>query len=127
MSPQKSSAQKSSARKSSAQKKSNGNKTSAQKSDPQQIEKEIEKTRDEMGDTVEAIASKADLKAQAKSKVDAAKNDVRELSSRAKEAAPDSVGAGAEQVAEVARENPVPVSIAGGFLAGIVFDRMLRR
>ncbi len=102
-------------------------KSSAQKSDPQQIEKEIEKTRDEMGDTVEAIASKADVKAQAKERMDAAKNDVQELGSKVKAAAPDSVGAGAGQVAEAARENPVPVSIAAAFLAGILFGRLLRR
>ena len=80
-----------------------------------------------MGDTVEAIASKADVKAQAKARWTPPRTTLQELGSRAKEAAPDSVGAGAEQVVETARENPIPVSIAAAFLAGILFGWLLRR
>jgi hypothetical protein len=37
---------------------------------PAEIRAEIDATRDELGDTVEALAEKTDVKAQAKAKVD---------------------------------------------------------
>ncbi len=38
--------------------------------DPEAIKEQIEATREELGDTVEALASKTDVKAQAKRKVE---------------------------------------------------------
>ena len=37
--------------------------------DPEEIEQEIEQTREELGDTVAAVTDKADVKKQAKAKV----------------------------------------------------------
>ena len=45
---------------------------------PDQLRQEIEQTRAELGDTVEALAAKADVKAQVKDKLDATKEDVKE-------------------------------------------------
>ena len=45
---------------------------------PEEIEADIERTRRDMGDTVAAVAEKADVKAQAKLKVDEAKARVKE-------------------------------------------------
>jgi hypothetical protein len=44
--------------------------------DPEQIREEIEETRRELGDTVEALAAKADVKALANEKVERAKASV---------------------------------------------------
>ena len=38
--------------------------------DPEQIKRQIDATREELGDTVEALAAKTDVKAQAKRKVE---------------------------------------------------------
>jgi Protein of unknown function (DUF3618) len=38
--------------------------------DPQQIQEEIEATRQELGDTVEALAAKADVKAHARERIE---------------------------------------------------------
>ena len=99
--------------------------------DPQEIRRDIEETRAEMGDTVEALAEKTDVKAQAKRRVDEAKASVSEkkdeLLGKAKGATPDSAGAAAGQVSSKAKENPLPLAVAGGFLAGFVLGRRTNR
>jgi len=51
----------------------------------------------------------------------------KELSAKAKEAAPDSAGEGVEQAQRLAKENPLPLAFAGVFLAGVVLGRLLSR
>ena len=46
--------------------------------DPDQIRREIESTRQELGDTVAALSAKTDVKAQAKQKVEDTKTTVAE-------------------------------------------------
>jgi ElaB/YqjD/DUF883 family membrane-anchored ribosome-binding protein len=46
--------------------------------DPEEIREEIESRRQELGETVAALAEKADVKAKAKDKVEDAKQSVRE-------------------------------------------------
>jgi hypothetical protein len=91
---------------------------------PEEIRKDIEQTREELGDTAEALAAKADVKGQAKAKVDdakqAASDKTQEFTSRVKEAAPDSAGEGANQVAAVAKENPVPVAVGAAVLFALL-------
>lgn len=98
---------------------------------PEQIEAEIEATRSELGDTVAAVAEKADVKAQAKAKVEEikgqAKEKVGEIKDKAGEAAPDSAGAGAQQAQSLAREHPLPIGLAAAFIAGVVIGRVSRR
>jgi ElaB/YqjD/DUF883 family membrane-anchored ribosome-binding protein len=105
---------------------------------PAQIRAEIEETRQEMGDTVEALAEKTDVKAQAKAKVeevksqaqakaDEAKAKAKELSDKAKAAAPESPQEGVQQAQTLARQNPRPLAIAGGVLALLILWRLLRR
>jgi gas vesicle protein len=108
--------------------------------DPDAIRREIEQTRDRMGDTVEAIGYKADVPARTKDKVTGAFGDVKEriggtatdikdriggTASSLNEATP---GAGdvkhaAKRGASIAQENPLGLaigSIAFGFLAGML-------
>lgn len=65
--------------------------------DPEQIREEIEQTREALGDTVQALAAKTDLKAQLSDKL------------------------------RRARDNPVPFAILGTVVAGFLVSRMLRR
>lgn len=98
---------------------------------PEEIEAEIQQTRVDLGDTVEALAGKADVKAQAKDKIaqfrDTAQHKKDELASKARAATPDSAGAGAQQVASTVQRKPVPFAVAGAFAGGIVVGWILRR
>jgi hypothetical protein len=99
--------------------------------EPEQIRREIESTRVELGDTVAALAEKADVKAQAQKKVAGVKHSVgakrQQLMGKARENSPDSAGSAASTVARKARENPVPVGLLGGFAAGLLVGRVLGR
>jgi ElaB/YqjD/DUF883 family membrane-anchored ribosome-binding protein len=99
--------------------------------DPEQLQREIEETRGELGDTVEALAAKADVKAQAKQKADETKASVigkkDELLGKAKHASPDSASAAASQASQTARENPVPLAAIGAFAAGFLAGRVTKR
>jgi hypothetical protein len=83
---------------------------------PEQIEAEIEQTRRELGDTVAAVAEKADVKAQAKAKVEDAK-------ARLRAKAPSSAGDGAGQLGRVASENRRPLVIGGAVLVAFLLGR----
>jgi Protein of unknown function (DUF3618) len=99
--------------------------------DPEQIQRDIERTRAELGDTVEALAHKADVKAQAKHRIDETKALVAEkkeqLLGKAREASPDGAAGAATQASQKARENPLPVAAAGAFLAGFLAGRITKR
>jgi gas vesicle protein len=97
--------------------------------DPSTIRNEIEQTREEMGDTVEALAYKADVKTRAKEnvsgKVDSIKEKVTGAGSRVSDATPDAdqVKGQARQAVGVAQENPLGLAIgavAVGFVAGLL-------
>ena len=115
---------------------------SAEQQSPEELRQEIAQTRDELGDTVEALAGKADVKGQAKAKVDSAKEGAQErfsavkdtaqhkadqFASKARETTPESFSAGAEQLAGTAKANPVPVAIAAAFAGGLLVGWLLRR
>jgi Protein of unknown function (DUF3618) len=91
---------------------------------PEEIEADIEATREELGDTVEALAAKTDVKARAKEKVTETKETISEkvsdLGGSAREATPDSASAGAQQAATVVKENPEHAALAGAFVAGLI-------
>ena len=94
---------------------------------PEEIEAEIERTRRELGDTVAAVAEKADVKAQARAKVEEtkaqAKAKVEETKARLKAKAPSSAGDGASQVGRVASENRRPLVIGGAVLVAFLLGR----
>jgi DNA-binding XRE family transcriptional regulator len=99
--------------------------------DPEQVERDIEQTREELGETVEALARKADVKAQAKQRIEDVKGSVSEkkdeLTRKARDVSPDSTAGAASQVTETARANPLPLAAAGAFLAGFLAGRALKR
>jgi uncharacterized protein DUF3618 len=97
--------------------------------EPSAIREEIEETRARMGDTVEAIGYKTDVKSRAKESVQDKVSGVREritgVTSSVGDATPstDDVKQGARQAAGVAQQNPLGLGVAalaGGFLLGML-------
>jgi ElaB/YqjD/DUF883 family membrane-anchored ribosome-binding protein len=99
--------------------------------EPEEIREDIEQTREELGETVVAMAEKTDVKKQAQAKAEELKGQAgakaKELSDKAKEVAPDSATEGVQQAQRLAKENPVPLAFVGVFVAGVVFGRLLSR
>ena len=97
--------------------------------DPDAIRQEIEQTRSQMGDTIEAIGYKTDVKARAKDSVDAktgaVKDKVNSVMGRANDATPsgDDVKQTAKQAVSTAQSNPLGLAlgaVAVGFVAGML-------
>ncbi len=104
--------------------------------DPDRIRTEIEHTRAEMSETVEALGYKTDVKARAKDSIQDKKESVMGVASSAKErlvgagqsvgdATPDTeqVKQQARRAKSVAQENPLGLAVgavAVGFLAGML-------
>jgi Protein of unknown function (DUF3618) len=99
--------------------------------DPAEMREEIERTRQDLGDTVAAIAEKTDVKARAKEKVAEVRGTVTEkkteLMGRARESSPDSANSAATQVKTKAQENPVPTAALAAFVGGFLFGRITKR
>jgi len=91
-----------------------------QEKTPAEIRAEIDRTREELGDTVESLAEKTDVKAQAKAKVE-------DVKAKAKEAAPESPQEGVQQAQALVKQNPKPAAIVGGLLVLFVLWRLLRK
>jgi hypothetical protein len=108
--------------------------------DPDAIREDIEQTRAEMSETVEAVGYKADVPSRAKEavsdKVESVKSKVSDTATRAKEAVAGTASRAGDvtpssgevkqrtrQVAGMAKENPLGLAIGAvaiGFLAGLV-------
>jgi Protein of unknown function (DUF3618) len=107
--------------------------------DPDAIRLEIEHTREHMGDTVEAISYKADVKTRTKEWVDEKTEGLRGTASRVRgssermgskvsDALPDTedIKQGGRRAVSTAESNPIGLAIgamAAGFLAGMAFPR----
>lgn len=98
--------------------------------DSEQIQRDIEKTREELGDTVEALTGKADVKTQAKQRIDQTKTTITEkkeqLLGKAKEASPDTASTATVQVSQKARENPLPLAAGTAFVFGFLAGRITK-
>src|SRR3954462_661703 len=97
--------------------------------DPREIRAEIEETRERMGDTVDALAYKADVKTRAKEsvseKVDSLKSKVTGAKDSVADATPSGgdIKHGARRTVGIAQENPLGLVVgaaAVGFLAGML-------
>lgn len=100
--------------------------------DPDAIRAQIEETRGQMGETVEAIGYKADVKERAKDsvqeKTERLKSKITGAGSRLNEGTPDGsdVKQTAQHAAGIAQENPIGLvigAVAVGFLAGLAVPR----
>jgi gas vesicle protein len=97
--------------------------------DPAAIRREIEDTRDRMGNTVEALGYKADIPARAKEsisgKVQSVKGKVTGTGSQVSDATPDTeeLKQAGRRAVGIAQENPLGLAIgavAVGFLGGLL-------
>lgn len=113
---------------------------------PDQIREEIEQTRAELGDTVEALGAKTDVKGRADAKVEEIKGNVRESVQDAKANAKaklpggggngsgpqpgspqEKVQAAGQQAVATAKSNPLPLAVAGALLLGFLIGRRAAR
>jgi len=90
--------------------------------DPHEIRQGIEETRGQMGDTVEALGHKTDVKGRAK---DAVSDRVESVRSKVAGSTPDSgdVKQGAQRAGGVAQQNPLGLAVGAaaiGFVAGML-------
>jgi ElaB/YqjD/DUF883 family membrane-anchored ribosome-binding protein len=109
----------------------------SQQNEQEQLLHEIEETREELGDTVDALTQKADVKARVSERVEQRKaawrdrqKDVRARVTGTRErvsgATPDEAKRAASQVARTAQERPFPaiaVALGVGLLIGRTFGR----
>jgi len=124
---------------------------------PDEIRNDIEHTREDLGDTVEALAAKTDVKAQAHAKIDNVKQQAKSKLDEAKQRVESAVGhgsagadpalangaptaasppandiaekarAGAQRAQQTAAQNPVPAAALGGFVGGLIVGRLMCR
>jgi hypothetical protein len=109
---------------------------------PEQVQAEIEATRAELGDTVEALVAKTDVKGQAKQAVNDAKATVADakatvagkvadakqtatdkkddFTATAYETTPDSVGETGRRAVALAQDNRPALIVAGAFALGLL-------
>ena len=90
---------------------------------PEEIRSNIDATREQMGDTVEALAAKTDVKAHAKKSAEEAKQRAREKLAETKTKAT----AAKDDVLSKAHEDPLPFAVGGGLVAGFLLGRWSRR
>jgi ElaB/YqjD/DUF883 family membrane-anchored ribosome-binding protein len=98
--------------------------------DPDRLRRDIQQTREELGDTVEALSDKADVKGQVSQKIDERKTALRDKVSgarqRASEATPEDAKRAAVNVRHQAESRPLP-AIAGALVVGFLLGRTLSK
>jgi len=119
---------------------------------PEQLRAEIEETRENLGDTVEALAAKTDIKTRARERADELKSSAllkkEELLSKVKRpgsagesgaaagqptdapadgASPAGGKSAAEQLKGFVQGNPVPTAAFAAFIGGVAFGRLISR
>jgi ElaB/YqjD/DUF883 family membrane-anchored ribosome-binding protein len=98
---------------------------------PEEIRADIEQTREELGDTVEALAAKTDVKARAQDRVteikDAAQAKREQIAGKAREISPDTATDAGQHVVSTVQQKPLPFTAAGAFAAGLVIGWLVGR
>jgi ElaB/YqjD/DUF883 family membrane-anchored ribosome-binding protein len=103
----------------------------AEQKTPEQLRAEIEDTRRQLGDTVEALAARTDVKARAKERFATLRSGAterkNELVARTREATPDSAEARGQQLTTTVKSQPVPFAAGGALAAGLVIGALMGR
>lgn len=98
---------------------------------PEQLRAEIELTRAQLGDTVEALAARTDVKARAKERFATLRSDATErkkqLVSRTREATPDSAQDKGKQLTTTVKDKPLPFAAGGALAGGVLIGMLLGR
>jgi len=96
-----------------------------------EVRQEIERTRDHLGDTIEALAAKADVKARAQERVHAttaaARARVAGVTGRVREVTPEPLRGAAGRVGEQAKRRPGLVAGAGAVATALLVLRRVTR
>ncbi|ETK32654.1 DUF3618 domain-containing protein [Microbispora sp. ATCC PTA-5024] len=96
-----------------------------------EVREEIERTRDHLGDTIEALAAKADVRARAQERVHetamAARAKAAGMADRVREATPAQVRDTAVKAAQGARRRPGVLAAAGAAVTGLLVLRRFTR
>jgi uncharacterized protein (TIGR03382 family) len=96
--------------------------------DPDELREQIGQTRAELGETVEALAAKADVKAQLQTKVSATKEQLQERTAELKqkvgEVDPDQAREVLTSMPQRVKANPKPALMAAG---GLLIAWLMRR
>jgi hypothetical protein len=105
--------------------------TIADHRDPEALRREISQTREDMGETLDALSAKLDVKGQAKAKVDNAKTEAKVKADQAKAQAQALVNQAKEQAQTAYHRQPKAVIIGAGaavlaIVAGFLFRRARR-
>jgi hypothetical protein len=87
---------------------------------PEQIQADIEQTRQEVGDTVEALAAKTDVKARVQDRVE-------EIKANVKAKTPSNAQDGSKAVTEQVKRNPAPFVLGGAVLLAFLIGRRTAR
>ena len=88
--------------------------------DQQELEKEIEQTREQLGQTVEALAARVDVKARAQQELDQLTARLKGTANQAKQQA--------AQAGQQIRKRPVPAAATVGVIGALVlFFTVIRR
>lgn len=100
--------------------------------DASEIREQIAQEREELGETVKALAQKADIKGRVQKKASESAEHVQHKASevvhKAHDATPDPVLAGVQSASEKVRQKPVPVLAAVVLLVvGAIVGWRLRR
>jgi ABC-type transporter Mla subunit MlaD len=90
---------------------------------PDEIQADIERTREQLGDTVEALAAKTDVKARAHERVEEIKDNLKGKAEQAKAAAPPNAQQGGQQLVDKVRANPAPFVLAGAVILAYLLGR----
>lgn len=99
--------------------------------DPEEIRRDIARTREELGETVAALAEKADVKARARERVQEIRHNVSDrtgdVAGKVRGATPDSATHAAGQVTQKSKEHPFAVFVALAIAAGFIVGRLTAR
>lgn len=113
----------------------------AEGDEEEQVRKDISKTRKDLGDTVEALADKMDVKGRASGAADAAKDKAGAMADAAKDKAAvvadtakdkaavmaESAKDAADTVTTEAKKRPVLLLAAAGAVLALIIRRMIKR
>lgn len=98
-----------------------GRREDQEKDDVAKVRRDIERTRDDLGDTIEALAARADIRARVQERMHATASLAREktagVADRVRSATPEPIRGAAGKVTEQARRRPVAVAAGAGTLA----------
>ena len=110
--------------------KPDGSRDPAANRSPEKIRADIEHTRAQVGDTVEALAARTDVKRHAQQRVTETKATLRrkrdELTAQARSTTPETARQTSQQLLAKVRTNP-PVALAAAALAAFLLGQLTGR